>query len=217
MKKLISIAMVLSSTLCFSQLQKGNILIGGGLGVSKSKSEASYPGYIYTYKTTSFDITPRIGYFLSNRSAIGLEPGYSFSKYESGTNPQAMAITKTSTASIKPFYRYYFPIGDKVAFYLHARAGVSFGKGSITNSYFDTNSGTVTKQTQKSDIFGQQVSVSPGVAFFLSPKWSIESIVTALSYEHSKQKIKGGDSATSNYFNFYHNVFNLGLVYYINK
>jgi hypothetical protein len=118
-----------------AQLEKGNIMLGststiamgGGFGsdlMSLSFSKTKYKQGTTTedgYKTTSYNLLPRAGYFIMDNLVAGLEvvvSGYTEKDLEDEDT------WKESLLAAGPFVRYYYPL-DKI--YPFAEAEVLFG------------------------------------------------------------------------------------------
>lgn len=103
---LISTAFLISSFAAHAQLEKGNWLVGGNANFSSSTVGYSYPSYSLKEDVTSLAISPNIGYFLLDRFAVGLSPGFSFD-ISDVTTPGG-GYSNTRRYVIGPFVRYYF-------------------------------------------------------------------------------------------------------------
>lgn len=123
--KIISIGLVL---FCLSQTLKGqtdmgNVLIGGGTNMSlsfmnskwKTDNNSGDAG-----KATNLEITPQIGFFVSDGLAFGVELPISYTAEEDQNNDK---LSSTSLAFV-PFLRYYFGSGILKP-YVHG--GLGFG------------------------------------------------------------------------------------------
>ena len=116
MKKVILAAFLLvSSNAIFAQLNQGQWLVGGNIGLTSSKY-----GDDDNDKVTSFTISPNAGYFFIDKLAAGLRLGYTSVKVKS-------ADDATTDWSLAPFVRYYFlDKGQKVNVFADGSYG--FGK-----------------------------------------------------------------------------------------
>jgi outer membrane immunogenic protein len=214
MKKIILVSLVLLSfNSAFAQLKKGNRLINGTFSAAVSHQELPPPSTLNA-KTSAFSIQPRIGFFTSDKMVLGVGVGYNYSKtkYDYGSSPSN--TNRTYTYSITPFVRRYFSLGDKVAFFLDGRLNFGFGNTNYTNSTYNPNTGLVEPGTFDSNNFTSGLSVKPGVAFFISEKWSAEATFATIGFDYNKAKASHSDS-----YNFATNINSLafGLTYYINK
>jgi hypothetical protein len=114
MKKL-SIALLLFGLIgsLNAQVMKNDWLMGGGIKFASNK--------VAEIKTSMFEFSPNVGYFLANNFAGGLRASINSVKLE---DEDAISSTLVS-----PFLRYYFlPGGNKVNFMLDG----SFGFGSTS-------------------------------------------------------------------------------------
>ena len=78
MKKLL-LTLTAVTALAFAsqaQTEQGKVIVGGGIGFSSNEVKDSGS------KTTSFNIQPNVGYFVSDNIAIGAGIGYNWSKNE---------------------------------------------------------------------------------------------------------------------------------------
>lgn len=179
MKKLfMMIAIVSITTASFAQgnVNKGDWMIGGDAGYNSSKME--YPGSTSDDKSSTFNLSPNVGYFFIKQLAGGLRIVVSSTteKYKSGTTTFE---DKESYSLIGPFVRYYFlPATQKVNIFADATYG--FGSNKSTPS-----GGSSTK----SDLNGY--GLTGGVAIFLLPSVAIE---LALKYQSLENKYKSGSS-----------------------
>lgn len=92
-----------------AQLEKGNWLVGGNASFSSSKRTYASDTYDDKSKDTNLDISPNIGYFLTDKFAAGLKPGFSWDKSLLASG----ASSNVSRFEVGPFARYYFLRQDK--------------------------------------------------------------------------------------------------------
>ena len=210
MKKYLLVLFTITASIAFGQLKKGNMLLAGSLSINPSKTES--PGGGSINKNMYAEAIPAFGYFVTDRSVLGLEVGYTYVKNTSELLDFS-SLNRQSSISFAPFYRHYFSFSDKVAFFLHGKFQTSFGTEKYSQSNFD---GTSTGS--ENDLFSIGASIKPGFSFFLSDKWGVEGAFASFGYTHSVQKPDSGlangkrDSFGLNYSNFA-----LGVTYYINR
>src|SRR5688572_29330687 len=96
---LISLFLAVSST-AFTQINKGQFLLGGKISLESINVENSRYD---TYQLTNFYISPDIGYFIINKMAGGLR--FDFDSYNYKTEN---IKTHSNSTTISPFIRYYF-------------------------------------------------------------------------------------------------------------
>ena len=151
------------TTTAFTQIKKGQYLLGGGINFESTREESS----IYlTNKSSNFFISPTIGYFIVDKMAGGLR--IDFGSYDSKSDN---VETHFTTTTISPFLRYYLlPVPKKInAFidvgYLHNKTKWS----SLSNpGYYEKAK-------------GYYISVGPSI--FLAEQIALEF---TLGYKHSK-------------------------------
>ncbi len=114
MKKVLLAAIVLMSAQAgFSQINKGNWMVGGSAGFSSTKHG--------TDKYTDLSISPDAGYFFCDKFAGGLNLDYYVD------NPAV--YHSSTTLTIAPFVRYYFlPTGQQVNIFANAEYGFGYKK-----------------------------------------------------------------------------------------
>ncbi len=98
MKKTIAIAIIiLLSTKSYSQISKGNWLIGGDVKFNYTANTVMDS----KYSSTTLNINPQLGYFILDKFAVGLRPSLGF-VFASG------ASNHVTSYSVGPYARYYF-------------------------------------------------------------------------------------------------------------
>lgn len=147
----------------FAQFNRGDFLIGGGLGLSYSNTSTSLEqdGVEEDLgETTTFiyDVVPKIGYFFTNNFAGGLqfEITSSTTKTEKETNFSNKLLTG-------PFVRLYQPIGNSnAAIFLSSNVG--FGRTSVGEG----------NNIASTSLFG--VGVGPGFTLLSNSMVGIEAL-----------------------------------------
>lgn len=160
-KVLLATLLVGSVSAAFSQanINKGDWMLGGDAGFNSQKQG--------DYKTTSFNLSPNVGYFFINNFAGGLRANVSSSKSEYNSSD-----VKNTGYELAPFVRYYFlPATQKVN--LFADASFGFGQNKYDNGITESK----TKFTN--------LGIKAGPAIFITPATALE---IALGYNSSKVK-----------------------------
>lgn len=157
------------------------VFVGGsaGLNISSDESKATSP----TSNTSDYSIGlfPSLGKFLSEKFAIGLALDISFSGSKRDVNPEI--ITKTSSIGISPFVRYYAKRWNKFSVYGQGKTGLTFSDSNVKYGGI-TNDGP--KQTR---IY---LNISPGLAYDISEKLSLETSLNFLNLRYSYGTTKDG-------------------------
>lgn len=172
-----------------AQVQKGNFLVGGNVGVSTSSDKVD--GTDDKETSTNFNISPKVGYALSDKWMVGVFVGANFG---TGKDVSGTTTTETKTNMITPgiFVRNYHNLGaSKVAIF--GEANVSYGFGS--NKTNDTKTATI--NTIKANVV-------PGIAYFVTKRFMLEGVFGGLSYmnETTKPEPSGAPKQKKNAFDF---------------
>lgn len=140
----------------------------------------------------NFNLSPKIGKFLSEKIAVGAALNVTFSRTKTpGINE---IISKSSTYGIVPFLRYYAIKMDKFSVFGQGNIGLSFS-GSSTKV-----GGTSTDGPTTTNIY---LNVMPGLAYDVNDKLSLETSLNILSFGYYNTTVKNGsvkDKTSS--FNF---------------
>ena len=166
---------------------KGDIFISGSFGFGSQKYTAEG-----NYKENSFNVMPRVGYFVSENIALGLGLGYSSSSVQETENADK---DKVNTIAAQAFGRYYFTPASQFSV---------FGQLSVEYASVDYD-------PVKVNGFG--VGLAPGVNYFLSKHFALEASWGILSYATAKADFDGAESSTDFNLGLDLDNINLGLVY----
>lgn len=158
-----------------AQTEKGKFIVGGGLGFDTESIKDTDD------KSTSFNIMPSAGYFVSDNIAVGLGLGYQWNKVEDGTDEAT-----TGVFTVAPFGRWYSANGP-VRFF--GQLSVPMGWGNLKEN--DDKIGNVSS-------YG--VELAPGIVYFPTSKIGLEFKVRGLYYNSSNVEPTGGTKTTVNTF-----------------
>ena len=178
--------------------QKGDVLLEGAVNVSSSDNKNT------ENRVSSFALTPKAGYFVSDKFAVGVQFTYSESKNTnySGTND---TYNKTNTIGGAIFGRYYFlEAGSRFKVYGEADLGYNSAGG-------ENNNGTTTVKFDNTNSFGANAGV--GANFFLTEKIAIGyQFADIIGYNSSKMDVDGAKASNNFYVNLnsFGNFFNTG-------
>ena len=133
----------------FSQINKGQFLVGGSGSFSSNDQN--------NVKSTSVTLSPNAGYFFLNKLAGGVDLTLHNSVSKAGTEKNTM-----NGYGISPFVRYYvLPASNKINLFAEASYGWAKGK----NKYLTHQAYTTTANSY---------SFSAGPAFFITPNLALE-------------------------------------------
>lgn len=175
MKK--KILIVLFTGICvvsFSQAEKGKLFTGGNFGFTLTTDDTKADtGSVRNSSVQNLTILPSVGYFLSNRIAVGVRAGINSRTEET---PEAITQKKVrSMFEVSPFARYYmWKYGSGNGLF-----SVSGAVGLFTDVSFSARFGTE-KQFIGDVIVSQKLSstsfgISPGIFYYLTDKFSLEA------------------------------------------
>lgn len=180
---LLSVFALTMAHVSFAQINKGALLVGAGINFNHSNNTSLNAGsQNYDVKNTSFSLYPSVGYFTNDNFMIGMGLGYSYSGLKDDSNdPNSTPyINNRNEFSVNPYVRKYIEISEKLYFRLGASA--SAGMGSVKRGE------TAGELKKAMDIFSLGVSISPGLTYFLTPKWALYAQYGNVyyAYEHNK-------------------------------
>ena len=133
--------------------------------------------------STSFNLNPKGGYFLSEDFAIGLGIGINTSRERDPGNPEV--IDKSTGFSVEPFARYYLLDMNKFSVFGEGQLGFSASSSKV-------ESGGTTTDGPTTNTFA--LSVYPGVSYDLNEKVALEAFINGfnLGYSHTMEKREPG-------------------------
>ena len=103
---------LLSISVCFGQITKGNWLIGGNGKLYSYTSSYRNSAYNTDAKFTETDVSTSLGYFFVNKFGVGLRPAFTWTKGH-GVGATSGIVTNVKHFVIGPFGRWYFLSSDK--------------------------------------------------------------------------------------------------------
>ena len=177
---------------------KGDGLLEGAIGVNSSDNKNTEK------KLTSFNVSPKFGYFISNKTAIGVQVSYNQSKSTNYANANE-TYTLTNGLGVGVFARYYFlEVGPRFKAYGEAGLGYTSNGGESSN-------GTTTVKFDKTNTIG--VNGGVGANFFLTDNIAIGyQFANVIGFSTTKANTSGAKA--SNEFNVnlnsFSNFFNSG-------
>jgi len=163
----------------------GDIFISGSVGIDSDKTG--------DVKSSGFEITPKVGFFVTENIAIGGKLGFSSYKAENGVADTA----DQSAFTVGGFGRYYFtPASD---FSLFGELGIDYS--SIDNKLADV----------KENEIGANLGL--GLSYFVSSNFAIEATWAGLGFASNDNGGDGADKTNTFGLGANLNSINLGVVY----
>ncbi|GAA0877804.1 hypothetical protein GCM10009119_07720 [Algoriphagus jejuensis] len=175
------------SLTAFAQLEKGTILLGGGVGYSSSTSNSESSNAYNEYQNTNFSFSPDAGYFFKDTWVLGISLPFSGqttkvnTDYASGAE-DTNSESKTSSYGVAPFVRKYFPFGEKMAFYGQVKTGYFHQTTENIPNVNDDSSST----TRGSNQFN--VVTTAGLSYFPKTWLGINLSISPLSFSTSSSE-----------------------------
>ncbi len=171
-------ALNIQSQDAFTPTAQGNYLVNGSIFINSTTSKTKLDGETRDdSKTFEVRASPRVGYFIIDNLAVGLDL---FLQSSNTTFEDIDGDVKNNGFSIGPFGRYYFGNG------LFAEGTVGIGSSTISSAFFPDDI--------KSSVFGWRIG--GGYALFLGEHIAVEPTVF---YSWESQKAKDApDNAPKN-------------------
>lgn len=167
-------ALVAQTSEPVESISKGTKFIGGSFSLYSTTTDD-------TYKYTEFSIGPGMGFYIKDNLAIGGFLTYNFT--ENG-QPITDQFSSFSSIGLNAFVLKNYKITNNLFFTLQPQLSLSYGKQDFpfpNNDYSSFNFG---------------LGISPGVMFFVSKKFALQTSLGALSYSHIRRKVESGVEPT---------------------
>ncbi len=175
--------------------EKGNVIVEGNLGFNSSNDKNT------DEKINKFTFTPKVGYFATDKFAVGIAAGFGTDK----TKVDGVQTEKINTYDLGVFGRYYFlDLGQRFKTF----AEINFG---YTNVKYED----LATEEIKADGFSSGFSL--GMNYFLTNKMAINFVLgDVISY--NSVKVDGGKSVSNfngniNAFDNFFDTAKFGLTY----
>ncbi len=181
---------------------KGNVIVEGNLGFHSRDNKNT------EVKRSSFDFTPKVGYFFTDKLAAGIN-------FNVGTETEDQygidRKSKSSNVGVGLFGRYYFlELGSRFKTYTELNADYNNSKSEVTI-------GDNTTDSPKTNRFG--VNAGIGANYFLTDKVALNfAFANVIGFNTSKADTDGAKSVNEfgvniNEFNNFFNTAQFGLTF----
>lgn len=165
-----------------AQITRGMKQVGGSFKFLQEQAENDYTvggNFALTDKSKNREISilPRVGFFVSDNISVGLGIGYTNILNETrliiaGDGSTIADIeTRTSVVDFVGFSRFHKQITEQ--FFGYIETSLSMGIGSIKDGM---------DQEVEQSIFQYEISAQPGVVYFLSDHFALESSFGFIGY-----------------------------------
>ncbi len=155
--------------------KKEDFFISGTINYKNSETKNTNS----TSETNEFQIQPEIGYFVGSNLALGTRLGYLTGEQKSRGNNVSNTVTDLSGYSLGAFARYFIHPQKRFSIYADLSVGYTFTKNETESpgSSNQLNTGVFETEVKAYDI-----TLSPGINFFISEKLSITSRIGGIRY-----------------------------------
>ncbi|QRR01847.1 hypothetical protein [Dyadobacter sandarakinus] len=158
-----------------AQLQQGTKYAAATISFNGSVNKTK-GGPTLTEKGSShyFDPSIQFGKFIAANRLVGLGIGSNLafitqkSRYN---NEDYKYVTNQAAFNLSPFIRQYKSISPKWAMFLHAAATFSYLRYTTKNNV----------EHEKQNGFGAGIQVAPGISYWITPRFALESDINLLS------------------------------------
>lgn len=177
--------------------QESNIFVEGNFQISDTNVSGKVTG-VPDFKITTFQVTPKIGYMLSDKFAVGASVGFgkvgTDNELFSGIDYSGAKYIKTTYAGV--FARYYFlELGKRFKTYTEVGIGYSQGVADVA-----------TKEVKATGI---AAGLDLGFNYFVTSNLAISfNLGNVFSYSNHNGKVDGNKVVTTSNTNANVNVFN---------
>lgn len=188
---------------------EGDVLLEGSLRANTTDDKNA------TLKTSEFNFTPKAGYFVTDKFAVGLGLNIGSSKEENYSDNNASTFTdKGNTVGFEVFGRYY--IADLNRFQPYAELGVGYNTSKFERTSV-INDITTTVEAPKFNQFG--VNATLGFNYFVTPKIAVNfALSDVIGFNSGKSDASGAKAennfhANINSFNNFFDTATFGLTF----
>jgi hypothetical protein len=161
----------------YSQLQKGTTYLAGTVTFDGNNRHSEFVNNTSKNASNSLQINPsvQIGKFFGENKMIGIGLGgpmyLNWSKSKDSNGNESKYSSMYGMYTLSPYIRNYKPLSPKWALFLTSFVNVAFIKST------DKYAGVKTKR----DGFSAGLGVVPGISYWISPRFAIESDINLLS------------------------------------
>ncbi|HEX8270285.1 MAG TPA: outer membrane beta-barrel protein [Flavobacterium sp.] len=174
----------------------GDVFVTGSVGFSSQTTG--------DYKTSTFEIMPQVGIFVTDNIVVGAVIGYSSTTQPvSAFDPNLVDVDqKTSALAVGAFGRYYATPASDFSFF-----------GELSFVYVTATSEIDQAGSEEFKANGFGLGLRPAVSYFISNNFALEASIGALEYNTTKPDFEGAESTDNFDLNFNLTDIRFGLVY----
>lgn len=157
-----------------AQFQPGDSFVNGSIGFVTGENVP----FVFEGESTIFTFAPGFGYFITDRTALGLSASYRTisTDFEDG---RSLGITAA--------VRYYKGVAPAFGFWLEYGPDLAFGRSKLKFS---------ADNEREWDVFTVAVGLRPGIYYFMGERFALEASFGSLSYFFTREEEKGTGMVT---------------------
>ena len=171
---------------CYSS--NAQFFAGGGFNISSNSTNSE--GGLKTVSGHDFQIRPKVGYFFSDKFAVGLglniNPSSSEAVIVAGKNTTT-TVKDESAVGFVPFVRYYFAKYKSFSMFVSAEFTIQSGSSKSTVSSTNTNETIVTDNTQ---ALNTAFVISPSISYSINEHFNLEAAINFLNFGISRTTLE---------------------------
>lgn len=176
------------SLAAFGQLEKGSVLLGGGIGFNSSTTTTDGPYSLDETNNSSFNFGLDAGYFFKDNWVIGLGLPLSWQSMKTdfganSSNDAAFTEYNSSSVGLSPFARKYFSVGEKLSFFAQANLGYSHSSTEIIRDP-SINDPITTLESNKYNVVA-----SIGLSYFPKDWLGVNLAICPLTYTYHANNV----------------------------
>ncbi len=164
------------------------LFVGGSMGIrTNGGTHDNGNTKTDTPSQFGFNLNPKMGYFLSEKVAVGAELYLGFDKQND--NEEQETIRRATTIGFAPFVRYYVVTLNKFSV---------FGTGSLGISHTSAETKFDGAVMQEPKTLGIGFSITPGLAYNVTERFALETTFNFLNLGYNYSRTKEDDIKDTN-------------------
>lgn len=190
----LTIVAILFSFVAQAQLSAGTFYLGGTLGFASSTSDNKVGNTeTRTFENSSFTAAPSLGFFVADKTAVGLRASISSTKNTFIQNNGDKRITTSAPISVGLFAERYFMMIPQFGF--TAGVNANFVGGSSKTENIDGTTGV--NVTTENTISGFNSGLTAGTIWFPNPHIGVSAQVGLINYATTTSTVKDANPEMS--------------------
>lgn len=190
MKKILTLAVVLSSIFSFAQqsetkdklvLEKGIWSLGGNLGfTTQNRNYDRDSNNNMEANTNTFNVNPKIGLLVKDNLEMGIDLNFGHSKTNIDNNTEnEKSNYSNNSLGFSPYVKAYHSINHNLALFLKGEVSYSRDWSKSENENPSSNSGKG---------FNFFAGLTPGITYFLSKTVALDANLGRIGYQYNESK-----------------------------